>query len=597
MQSFALFLSIFSLFFACKSGPRHSTPTTPVTAPPTSAAAIDTIHYFDLAPTQTPFDATKLQSVDYTLSAVQQGSQTGIHISIATPLDPNSDFFRMSVCTDSNCSDPQRIQQEFAPAIWDYYPAPDLQGVLTVEVQACIDPARAKDPAVTCGPIQTKVWKQVANPDDAAAKSMQTFQAERSGFQSDCEQARTLVNTYLQANPTPPSAPEALRFYNLAKNFSFMDPHACASLIRSGELWTIDAALQQNGATPAASQSLELAETTPSTEDILATSAIAAGTISILSFVGAYQAWNTERNSANIKIETTGTIATISNTTGIRSAFGNIDAVILKTIQEKLTKLDTGKTITEMTQEIRKAEIATIEAIETNITKQKNLIKTLKEPLLVSTTKITEAITKAEIEIGEQSKKKIEIETRSKSIEEIKNVRDLVKYQLKASLDDAISKASNSTTTVDKIEKSANMRTLSEFHGEILSEMSRLNPNASKEDVQKVLKNRQEFVKTELNKLNESSSTIASNKQKIATTSNKKLPTGSNKWAKASAGFGIIFAVAAVVLGVLSTQLLAADTATTSQQALLDQFATLRTQIDARMDRYLAAYVHEVETN
>jgi hypothetical protein len=46
-----------------------------------------------------------------------------------------------------------------------------------------------------------------------------------------------------------------------------------------------------------------------------------------------------------------------------------------------------------------------------------------------------------------------------------------------------------------------------------------------------------------------------------------------------------------VVLGVLASQQLAAEGTPNPQQALLDQFNTLRTQIDARMDRYLAAYV------
>lgn len=531
MKSFVLSLSVFSLFLACKSGPPHSTPTSPAAAPPTSAAAVGDIHYFDLAPTQTPFDATKLQPVSYTLSSVQQGTQTGIHISIATPLDPNSDFFRLSVCADSNCSDPKRVQQEFAPAIWDYYPAPDLQGVLTIQVQACIDPARAKDPAVTCGPIQTKVWKQVANLDDDAAASMQTFQAERNGFQSDCEQARTLVNTYLKANPTPPSAPEALRFYNLAKNFSFMDPHACASLVRSGELWTIDAALQQNDTTPATSQGLGLADirSGSQTQNILAVSAVASGGLSILCFVGAYQAWN--NGSATISGE--GQPAIVSNTPQV-VAEPSPAALQLERLNSYRVKLETELKMTG-------AEIATQSAIPDKL----DAIK---------------------IEDSELSRKAAE-----KRIREITNdywTDTPTKAKLEATIEDLKTTANEKVTELKAAE------------GKL---QASLTENTTRISTQSLA------VEAEISRISaqpEKSTEIFKEPAPA-----EKIQTRSNKWAKASAGFGVVFLVAAVVLGVLSTQQLAADTSTTSQQALLDQFTTLRTQIDARMDRYLAAYV------
>lgn len=544
MQSFALFLSIFSLFFACKSGPRHSTPTTPVTAPPTSAAAIDTIHYFDLAPTQTPFDATKLQSVDYTLSAVQQGSQTGIHISIATPLDPNSDFFRMSVCTDSSCSDPQRIQQEFAPAIWDYYPAPDLQGVLTVEVQACIDPARAKDPAVTCGPIQTKVWKQVANPDDAAAKSMQTFQAERSGFQSDCEQARTLVNTYLQANPTPPTAPEALRFYNLAKNFSFMDPHACASLIRSGELWTIDAALQQKATIPTASQGLGLADTTPSTQDFLVLGAVAASTISILCFVGAYATWRT--GAATIRSEGQPASDSVVRAETSPAVLELQETLKLETL--KLETLNSSRGKLELQLKETRAEITTQKAIPVEL---------------------DAIIIEDNIQSRQAAEKSIEKITGDYSID-----KTLTKLQLKEEIEEAKAAAKKQVETLEAKE--------TRLKGDLESSIKGIAEQSLTVEIEKARLSAQSKKPTDIIK-------------KPAPA--EKIQTGRSKGAIAGTVFGVVFLVAAVVIGVLSISQLAADTAPNSQQALLDQFATLRTQIDARMDRYLAAYVHEVETN
>lgn len=577
MQSFALFLSIFSLFFACKSGPRHSTPGTPVTAPPTSAA-IDTIHYFDLAPTQTPFDATKLQSVDYTLSAVQQGSQTGIHISIATPLDPNSDFFRMSVCTDSSCSDPQRIQQEFAPAIWDYYPAPDLQGVLTVEVQACIDPARAKDPAVTCGPIQTKVWKQVANPDDAAAKSMQTFQAERSGFQSDCEQARTLVNTYLQANPTPPTAPEALRFYNLAKNFSFMDPHACASLIRSGELWTIDAALQQNGTTPAASQSLELADTTPSNKNTFIFGAVAASAISILCFVGA--------TTAFLDAKKTG-FATISGNT-TTSAPVRVAAEISPELLAVEQKLAT----TEVFESKTKAEISTIQKRTAQIQQQLSELsaEVVRKKLAVEAFKgELEAIVKNSALTPDVMEKQMETVLKKQGIEpefDIERKTELTPETLKQDIEVYRAEANKPINTLE--EKIKNLeKQIATDRNTLMDKTNVLNQQEAKVGEMKAEKAKQ----AETDRLKRLAGQLET------TAKSAKTQTKISKGAIAGTVFGIVFAAAAVVIGVLSTTQLAADTAPNSQQALVDQFATLRTQIDARMDRYLAAYVHEVETN
>jgi hypothetical protein len=315
--------------------------------PLAASKSVQADSYFSLAPTLTPFDAGTFLPVPYTVHAITQGSQTGFEISLPT-IDPNSDFFRLSICADAGCEHSPVIQ-EFSVGTWDYYPQPGMEGVLTLQLAACINPQRAVDPHVTCGPSQNEVWNQVANPADEQSKTIQVFQNSIGALQQDCQKARDLIAAYIEATPTPPTDSQGLEFYNMLQGFSFLDPHACTTLLQNGTLWAFDGAVEPPASSPATTSSSlkDHGDDSGSTLGVsdstwLLAGAGVAGVVSLLSFAGAIKSGLSWRQSVlfqrgvKIKLQVQSIVLGAINKA---STFGEVRENLFK----KIDSLEKGK--------------------------------------------------------------------------------------------------------------------------------------------------------------------------------------------------------------------------------------------------------------
>jgi len=332
-----------------------------LTEPLAASKSVQADSYFSLAPTLTPFDAGTFLPVPYTVHAITQGSQTGFEISLPT-IDPNSDFFRLSICTDAGCEHSPVIQ-EFSVGTWDYYPQPGIEGVLTLQLAACINPQRAVDPQVTCGPSQKEVWNQVANPADEQSKTIQGFQDSTGALQQDCQKAKNLVAAYIEATPTPPTDSQGLQFYNMLQGFSFLDPHACTTLLQNGTLWAFDAEVVPPASSPAttSSSSKDHGDDSGSTLGVsdstwLLAGAGVAGVVSLLSFAGAVKSGLSWRQSALFQRELKIKLQVQSIVLGAIDKASTFEEV-RKSLFKKIDSLEKGKGATgkKLAQELRRA--------------------------------------------------------------------------------------------------------------------------------------------------------------------------------------------------------------------------------------------------